>query len=210
MENRDDPLTEWNRLNVENAENAAVSVIFENIIESTRYFDNYSSWLTAGTAATTAFILTNVSTVLPFLTAMGFKLSGTLFVLSILLGVLSKFFAIQCQVADAQQESKTHKIENALRFFFDDQKKINEMAKAQGRSINTDLDMSRVITKSFAPFPKWVQWLAIPLMKKASTNPHVGYLIPLRFFRYQCATLALQVLALIAAAIIAFVFARNL
>lgn len=203
-----DHLAEWNRLNIQNAENGMVSVIFENIIESTRFFDTYSTWLTVGTGAAAALLLTNVGTILPYLTAAGFKISGVLLILSLLFGVLSKFFAIQCQVADAQSESKTNRIGNILKPFYEQVEKIEEAANVQGRQLVTELSMERVLTTFFKPFPRLMRWFLLKRMIKASSNPHVGYLIPLRFFRYQCTSMLFQLVFLFAGAGAAFLHAQ--
>lgn len=202
-----DHLAEWNRLNIENAENRLVSVIFENMIESTKFFDNYSTWLTVGTGAAMAFLIANVSSVLPFLTPTGYKLSGLMLVLSILFGVLSKFFAIQCQVSDAQNESKTNRVGSALAPYFEEAQKISEMAKQQHRTLTTDLSMERVFVKFCEPFPFWFKWMFLARMKKNAENPLAGYLIPLRFFRLQCSTMFLQVCLLLGSAVCAFIYA---
>ncbi|MEX5531055.1 hypothetical protein [Pseudomonas syringae] len=203
-----DHLAEWNRLNIQNAENGIVSVIFENIIESTRFFDNYSTWLTVGTGAATALLLTNVNSILPYLTAAGFKMSGVLLILSLLFGVLSKFFAIQCQVSDAQSEAKTNRIGNLLKPFHEQVEKIEEAASVQGRQLVTELSMERVLTAVFKPYPKLVRWVFLKRMIKSTSNPHVGYLIPLRFFRYQCTSMLCQLVFLFAGAGAAFLHAQ--
>lgn len=165
-----DQLAEWNRLNIQNAENGMVSLIFENIIESTRFFDTYSTWLTVGTGAATALLLTNVASILPYLTAAGFKMSGVLLILSLLFGVLSKFFAIQCQIADAQSETKTNRIGNLLKPFYEQVEKIEETAAAQGRQLVTELSMERVLTTFFKPFPKLMRWLFLEKIIKEGLN----------------------------------------
>ena len=203
-----DPLAEWNRLNIQNAENGMVSVIFENIIESTRFFDNYSTWLTVGTGAAAALLLTNVGSILPYLTAAGFKMSGILLIFSLLFGVLSKFFAIQCQVADAQSESKTNRVGSVLKPFYDTVEKIEEAAAVQGRQLVTELSMERVLTTFFKPFPKLMRWFFLKRLIKGSSNPHIGYLIPLRFFRYQCTSMLFQLVFLFAGAGAAFLHAQ--
>src|SRR3989344_2996187 len=151
-----DHLAEWNRLNIQNAEKGMVSVIFENIIESTRFFDTYSTWLTVGTGAAAALLLTNVGKILPYLTATGFKSSGFLLMLSLLFGVLSKFFAIQCQVADAQSESKTNRIGNVLKPFYEQVEKIEEAAAVQGGALGAEPRLGGVLTPLFKPFSKLV------------------------------------------------------
>ena len=203
-----DHLAEWNRLNIQNAENGMVSVIFENIIESTRFFDSYSTWLTVGTGAAAALLLTNVGSILPYLTAAGFKLSGVLLVLSLLFGVLSKFFAIQCQIADAQSEAKTNRVGNVLKPFYEQVEQIEEAAKVQGRQLATDLSVERILTTFFKPFPKLIRWFFLKRLIKGASNPHVGYLIPLRFFRYQCTSMLLQLVFLFAGAAAAFLHAQ--
>ncbi|WP_323160636.1 hypothetical protein [Pseudomonas fluorescens] len=207
--NEVDQLAEWNRLNIENAENNLVSVIFENMIESTKYIESYSTWLAVGTSAATALLIGNVGTIIPYLTATGFKLSGLLLVISILCGVLSKLFAIQCQIADAQAESKTNRVGTVLKPFYEQAQQIEEQAKGEGRVLNTDLSMERVLEVFFQAFPRWFKWLLFRRMLKNSTNPHIGYLLPLRFFRWQSTFMFLQVVCLILGALCALYFAQS-
>ncbi|WP_324708609.1 hypothetical protein [Pseudomonas fragi] len=204
-----DHLAEWNRLNIKNAEDSLVSLTFENLIESTKFIDSYSTWLTFGAGATTALLITNTGTVLPFLTATGFKLSGLLLVLSVLCGVLSKLFAIQCQIADAQNESKTNKVGALLKPFYEQAREIREMAKDQKRELDTDLSMERVLRVYLEAFPRWIKWLFLRKLLKSATNPHAGYLLPLRFFRWQSSLMLFQVVFLLAGALCALFFAQS-
>lgn len=208
--NEPDTLTDWNRLNIENTENKLVSVIYENIIESTSLIESYSTWLTAGTAATVGLLITNVSTILPFLTATGFKTTGLLLVASILCGVCSKFFAIQCFIADKQSETKTQKVSTVMAAYQEDVRKIEALAKQQGRTLSTDLNMVRVLNTFSTPFPWWFKRFILPRMIRGANNPHAGYLIPLRFYRAQCISAFLQVIVILAGSVTAFIYSQNI
>jgi len=100
----------------------------------------------------------------------------------LLFGVFIQCFsANQCQVADAQSESKTNRIGNVLKPFYEQVEKIEEAAAVQGRQLVTELSMERVLTTFFKPFPKLMRLVFLKRLIKGSSNPHIGYLIPLRF-----------------------------
>jgi hypothetical protein len=204
------PLTEWNRLNIDNTENALVSHMYASAISSTYVYDTYSTWLMAGVGATTALLITNIDSVLPFLSAKGFKWSGLLFVASILFGVISKFLALQCQISDQNNEKNTKKISEILNPFYSQAEQIKTHAKQQGISLVTDIEMTRVIEKFVTPFPRWAKWLFKKFIIKQSSNPQAGFLIPLRFFRWQCSALLLQVCTFVAGVALSILHAQGL
>ncbi len=77
----DDPLIEWNRLNKENAEQGFVSAIYQSMSETTATVDKFSLWLLAGTGATGALLISQIKSVLPYLSQQGFKTCMVLLVI---------------------------------------------------------------------------------------------------------------------------------
>ena len=58
-----DPLFEWNRLNKENAEQEFASAFF-GMTSTSPLADKFSMWLFAGTGATSALLITQISTII--------------------------------------------------------------------------------------------------------------------------------------------------
>lgn len=200
-------LIEWNKINKKIGEDLLAGLIFENIIESSRYFSSYSTWLMAGTSAAVGLLLTNMDSIIPLISAFGFKICGFTLITSVLFGVLAKYFAIQCEISEAQIESKTNKISKTLSEHFKHKDEIEEIAESLGVNLCTEIDMGRVQDIVIRSFPAWTRWIAKRYFQKTSKDPVAGYRIPFFYFRFQCNTTALQTLLVFAGAFSAFYFA---
>lgn len=203
-----DPLFEWNRLNKENAENAIASLMLRNLVSATHVFESYCTWLLAGTGATAALFVANVESVLPYLSAAGFKWCGLLLVTSGVCGIVSKYLSLQCQFSDLSNA----RLQPALQSIFDrfnvDSDKIEAQASARGVTLDTELDMGRVITKYARSFPRWVAWLLSRHLRKHAGNPQIGEVLPIKFFIWQGVFLFLQIVLFLFAIGVAVVFAQ--
>ena len=78
----DDPLLEWNRLNKENAEHGFVSALFQSMSETSPLVEKFSMWLLAGSGATAALLITQIKSILPYLSEQGFKVCLVVLVVS--------------------------------------------------------------------------------------------------------------------------------
>ena len=203
-----DPLIEWNRLNVENTENALVSAMYAGLIAKSPALDAYSTWLLAGTGATAALIVSNVESILPFLTSTGFKWFGALLVVSLLFGVVSKFLALQIPQIDQGNAELPSRMGLVLEKYASQVKLIEESAASRGVTLDTDIDLTRLISKYVSPFPRVMRWVVSRYMAKHSSNAQAAHLLPLRMFRWQSACLVYQLAFFIGAILTAVGFAR--
>lgn len=95
---RTEPLKQWNTLARENTENAIVSSMLEAVEKASKPVDTFSTWLLVGSAATASFLITNAEKVIPVIRVLGFGVCGFFLCLSCILGLISKIFAVLCQV----------------------------------------------------------------------------------------------------------------
>ncbi len=183
--NSKDPLVEWNRLNIENAEQAFVSSMYQSISETTVTIDKFSLWLLAGTGASGALLVTQVSAVLPFLTEAGFKLCLLWLVLSAVLGFLAKFKALRCEIQIQIQTKLNEMLTPIFNKHGEDEDRIADYAKQRGIELQTDISLSNVIKEFAKPFPFWVGWLLNRQLSKMGDDRQAGHRIAVRAYMSQ-------------------------
>lgn len=105
--NSDDPLLEWNRLNKENAEQGFVSALFQSMSETSPLVEKFSMWLLAGTGATSALLVTQIESVLPYLSSQGFKSCLVVLVVSAIAGFVAKYYSLRCEIQNKVQSKLT-------------------------------------------------------------------------------------------------------
>ena len=109
-----DPLIEWNRLNKENAEHGFVSAIFQSMAETSPLVDKFSMWLLAGTGATGALLITQIGSILPYLSQQGFKACLIILVGSAVVGFVAKYYSLRCEIQNKIQSKLTELIKPVL------------------------------------------------------------------------------------------------
>ena len=186
-------VVEWNRLNKTNAEDALAKTFFTNVISATYSLDSYSSWFSAGTGASIVLAIGNSSQIITLIGSRAFRWSVGLLVASCLCGAIAKLFSAYCQFLDRAQPKIDTELGTALDKFYADQKKIIDFANDLRITLITDFSMANVIAKFLAPFPKWQQWLIGRYLAKHAENPQIGFLLPIKFFRWQGNAFMLQV-----------------
>jgi hypothetical protein len=205
---QEDSLSEWNRLNKTNAENALASAMFAGLLSTSPIIDTFSVWLLAGSGATAALMVANADKIIPFLGQSGFKISGVALVLSALFGVLSKARAVQCQIGYGNQQKITELMKPILDNHLAHEEKINEAAASRGISLATAVDLERVTSEFTKYFPKWAGWLVRRHLSKHAGDPQLGYLLPVRYYMSQSRFAFFQVLGFIAFFCIALAYAQ--
>ncbi|MCF7816581.1 MAG: hypothetical protein K9M54_01765 [Kiritimatiellales bacterium] len=202
-----DPLLEWNRLNIENAEQNLVSAMFSSLISSSSVIDRFSLWLLAGTGATAALLITNADNILPVLSEAGFKLCGAFLVASGLLGFLAKFSAISCEIA----YENDLKIRQAMLPILDkhaqDEDKIQEHAEQRGLDIKTEIDMQKVLQDFAKPFPFLARCIMWWYWNRNASNRQMAYIRPVKAYCRQCSSTTWQTLSFIGFVITGLVYA---
>ncbi len=173
---RTEPLKEWNRLARENTENAIVSSMFEAVSKSSEPIGQFSTWLLLGAAAIASFLVVNSDKLLPLISKEGFLVCGAFLCLSCVAGLISKIYAVRCQigakVSIAVRETFLEHLEN----YEKEEEEITEGASFWGITLETGIRTERVLKEFLKPQPRIVTWLANRLLKKHKDDPQIGYL----------------------------------
>lgn len=180
-----DPLLEWNRLNIENAEQGFVSSLYQSISETTTAADKFSLWLLAGTGATGALLISQIKSILPFLSSEGFKVCMVLLVISASLGFVAKYKALRCEI-QLQMQTKLQELLNPIfAKHEEDEEKIKEYATHRDIEIETEINFSNIITEFSKSFPWWVKLLMARQLKKTDGDRQAGHRIAFKAYMGQ-------------------------
>ena len=163
---KNDPLFEWNRLNVANTEQAFASALYQCVSETTSAIDKFSMWLLAGTGASGALLISQIDSVLPFLTTAGFKTCLGLLVVSAIFGFASKYKALRCEMQLHMQQRLQCLLDPVFHKHGNDEKTIQEYASQRGVTLETEIRFSNVIAEFAKPFPWWAKRLISWHVKK--------------------------------------------
>ncbi len=204
---RTKPLKEWNQLARENTENAMVSSMFEAGLKSSEPVEQFSTWLLVGTAAIASFLIVNSDKLVPLMTKTGFLVCGAFLCLSCMSGLISKIYAVRCQigikVGDAIRETFIEHLENYKK----EEEEIKEGANFWGITLETGIRMERVMEDFFKPQPKIITWLSTRWLEKHQGNPQVGYLLLISMINRQNLFTALQTLLFLSFLASGFIYA---
>lgn len=181
----DDPLLEWNRLNKENAEHGFVSALFQSMSETSPLVEKFSIWLLAGTGATAALLITQISSVLPYLSEKGFKSCLVILVLSAVAGFVAKYFSLRCEIQNSVQNKLMELVQPVFDKHGEDEDKIQEYAEQRGIVIQTEVDFSKVMSEFSKPFPFWVKWLIARKVKQISGDRQAGFHVAVKAYTSQ-------------------------
>lgn len=188
----DDPLIEWNRLNKENAEQGFVSALYQSMTETSPLLDKFSMWLLAGTGATGALLITQIKSVLPFLSQQGFKYCLVILVVSSMVGFVAKYFSLRCEIQSNVQSKLIELVKPVLEKHDKDEDTIQEYAKQRGIELQTEIDLASIMTEFSRPFPFWVKWLIARKIQKTSSDRQAGFHIAVKAYMSQLRWTLLQ------------------
>jgi hypothetical protein len=152
-----DPLVEWNRLNVSNAEQSLIEAFYLSTIAGSESVDRYSSWLLAGIGATAALMVSGVSSIVPFLTQQGFKYSLVILVAAGLAGMLAKLRALQVRVFLNARSSVHELFPPIISAHLEAEEAIKAHAQERSLVLPTEIDINRVAESVFSAFPRFMR-----------------------------------------------------
>jgi hypothetical protein len=173
--NTEDPLIEWNRLNKENAEHGFVSSLYQSMSETTTTVDKFSMWLLAGTGATGALLIAQIKSVLPHLTQNGFKVCMVLLVISAICGFLAKYKSLHCEIQTQMQIKLVELTKPVFEKHKKDEEVISKYAEQRGIQLDTEIELSKIITEYSRPFPWWLKKLIERKVEQMAGDRQAGF-----------------------------------
>lgn len=181
----DELLIEWNRIARENTENAIVSSMFDALLGTSPSIDAFSTWLLVGAAAIASFLIINADQLVHVIGHSGLVVCGILLTLSGVCGLISRIFALYCRTQITTNVAIKSTFLSHMRQYEEEEKKIGEAAGNLGITIETGIRFDRVLSEFFAPFPRWVAWIANRYIAKYKNNPQVGRMPVIRSLKRQ-------------------------
>lgn len=207
MNDEEDPLIKWNSLNISNAERELVKALLIGTISSSTTIDRYSSWLLAGIAGSAALLITGIGSILPYLSEDGFRFSGALLVVAGSFGFLAKLTAVQVSISLEQEGIIAERMSPVFDRHGESEEEIRAHAEARGISLDTDVDINRVIGAFISSFPSPMRKYLRRTFEKGLDDPHFSQKQSLRSLLYQSLFAGLQTLFFIFFVIVAVLYA---
>ncbi len=202
-----EPLREWNRLARENAENAIVSSMFEATSQTSEPVETFTTWLLVAAAAVASFLITNADKLVPLVRKEGFIVCGGFLCLSCIFGLLSKMYALRCNIGIKVNASIKSTFSEHLSNYKKEEENIKKGAEFWGISLETGIRPDRVLAEFYKPFPRLVAWLAMRHLKKNASNPQISYLLLIKSLNKQSLFVFLQTISFLGFLISGFAFA---
>ncbi len=194
----DDLLIEWNQINKDNAEQGFVSAAFQSMTETSSLIGKFSTQLLAGTGATGALFITQVNSILPFLSSQGFKVCLVILVISAIFGFIAKYHSLNCEIQNNMQSKLRMLIKPVLEKHEKDEADIQEYAIQEGIELETDINLFKIMTEFVKPFPFWVKWLVVRRAVKTPVDRQAGFHVAVKSYVSQTHWTFLQTCAFIA------------
>lgn len=207
---QDDPLLEWNRLNIENTEQAFASTLYQSTSENTASLDKFSTWLLAGTGATSALLITQIKAVIPFLTATGFKVCLWVLAASAISGLLARYKALRCAMQLHLQQRIKELMDPVFQKHNADEEKIKDYALKRQVQINTEINLQKVIQEFLKPLPWWVKLIVMWKTKRIENDRQAGHRMAFIAYLHQVRWVFWQSILFLAFMIIAAWYARTI
>ncbi len=202
-----EPLLEWNRLARENAENAIVSSMFEATSQTSEPLETFTTWFLVGAAAIASFLITTADKLIPLLGKEGFMVCGGLLCISCFFGLLSKIYALRCNIDNKINSNIKRTFSEHLSKYEKEEEEIRKGAEFWGINLETGIRLDRVLAEFYKPLPRFIGWLAMRQLKKNASNPQIGYLPQIKNHFRQSVFAFLQAIFFLGFLISGFVFA---
>lgn len=155
----EDPLITWNNINKENALQEMISATYISVTETTKNIDRFSAWVLAGTGATGALLITQVDTILPYLTSSGFKWSMVFLVASGACGFIAKIYSILCEIQVHTSSRVTELTNPIFKKYNVDKKEIEDLAAKRKIEVRTEFTVDEFLSEYLRPFKGVTKWL---------------------------------------------------
>lgn len=198
----------WAALTKANTENKLVSEMYAGLLQGSAIIEKFATWLLAGTGAIGGLMITNISSILPFLGVRGFKVCVSLLVLSAIAGLISKVFSIHCAITANATGTIGKKTIEILTEHNATEEEIQSAAARLKIKVNADVDMKKVISDFSSIMPWWSKLALAHHLKKYKGHPQIGYIGGVKAFNVQGAFAAIQTFAFLAFIVSGACFAK--
>lgn len=190
-------------------ENVIVQSMFDTLPGSIQPLETFSTWLLVCTGTVASFLIANAENVLPYISKSGFLVGGILLCMSCLFGLLSKMYAVRCEICVRAKNAALEATKNHLLAF---QQQVNELKQLDPSATyqqNLSLDVERIRDNFLAHFPNWVQKRARKKLNANKDHNNIGHKMIAKNICYQSIFASLQSVFFLAFLACSFIFAAT-
>jgi hypothetical protein len=168
-------LTKLAKIKKNSTEKEFARILFKSTTSSSPTIDKFSTWLLAGTGATAALMISNLTSLSSVLNSPSIKYSLYILAISSLLGFFAKYYSLRCQITDTTADSITDNLKHAFERHEDSNKSIKETANKHNITIDTDPDLEKPLREYIDAYPRLVKKYLEKKANDGMTDPLASY-----------------------------------
>ncbi len=154
INNLKDSLDNWAEITIQDSEKKLVEGMLRGILESSKFIDQFATWLLAGAGATSVLLISNLGSISNIVGNLNYKVTLAFVCIAMIFGVLEKIAALIITIHQAGEKAG-HDI--ALAIFSEHRKvedEIEKISEPHDMNVKTDINIERVFSMVIDAYPK--------------------------------------------------------
>ncbi len=149
----------------------SVGTTLLTILETSPEIDKYGNWLIAGTCAAAILLISQIDSVVPYITTSGFTMLFMLLAASVLSGMIAKYFGAKCQIQSRYFVNVVSAMRDAQSNYNARIKYWTTIAERIGSDFVPAMNNDRCNEMLLNSFPRWKRkWLRNRMKDRIATG----------------------------------------
>ncbi len=197
INNLKDSLDNWAKITIQNSEKKLAEGMLRGILDSSKFVDQFSTWLLAGAGATSVLLISNLGSISNIVGNLNYKITLAFICIAMVFGVLEKTAALIITIHQAGEKAG-HDI--ALAIFSEHQKVEDEIEKISEQhkiNVKTEINIERVFSMVIDTYPKPFQNYLKNIFVKILNDPMYAHKKSIKIYFWQIFFAFLEILSFI-------------
>lgn len=170
-----DNLNDWAEITIQDSEKRLAEGALRVILDSSKFIDQFATWLLAGAGATSVLLISNLDSISNIVGNVNYKVTLAFVCIAMIFGVLEKIAALSITIDQAGEKagydiafaisSEHKKVED----------EIEKMAEPHDISVETEINIERVFSMVIEAYPKPFQNYLKNMFIKILKDPMYTY-----------------------------------
>ena len=190
-------LEDWAKITIQDSEKRLAEGMLRGILDSSKFIDQFATWLLAGAGATSVLLISNLESISNIVGSVNYKVTLAFVCMAMVFGVLAKIAALIITIHQAGEKAG-HDI--ALAIFTEHQKvesEIEEMSEPHDINVKTNINIERVFSMVINAYPKPFQNYLKNMFIKILKDPMYAHKKSIKVYFLQILFTFIEVLSFI-------------
>ncbi len=190
-------LESWAKTTIQDSEKRLVEGMLRGVLDSSKFIDQFATWLLAGAGATSVLLISNLGSISNIVGNVNYKITLAFVCAAMIFGVLEKIAALIITIHQAGEKAG---YDIALTIYSEHQKvesEIEEMAKPHDIDVKTRINIERVFSMFINAYPKPFQNYLKSMFVKILNDPMYAHKKSIKIYFWQIFFTFIEVLSFI-------------